>query len=258
MKSLLVLSLFLSSLGYAQQVSSPDKKIKVVVEMQPTGQEGLGQPHFKVLYKSGATYVEVLPASPLGILREDQQFVSNLKSMGESKAVAVHDKYEMRTGKRKLCENFGIEKTFNYQNSSKQPLNITIRVYNDGLAFRYTFPNRSDSSLSIKDEATGYVIPKGTARWIQPFDQSYENFYPLNTDGASEKVNGDWGYPALYKVNNQPLWVLISEAGITRQNCAAKLNNKQNANLYKVTYPAAKKAGMAEQFPVYLGGRNGM
>ncbi len=239
--SFLVLSLIFSSVGYAQQVLSPNKKIKVVVEIQPAGQGGLGQPHFKVLYKSGGTYVEVLPASPLGIIREDQQFISNLKFMGESKAVAVHDKYEMRTGKRKLCENTGVEKTFNYQNSSKQPLNIIFKVYNDGVAFRYTFPNRSDSGLSIKDEATGYLIPKGTARWMQPYNHAYEDFYPLNTGGTGEKKSRDWAYPALYKVDKQPLWVLISEAGISSQNCAAKLSNKQNTNLYKVTYPEAKK-----------------
>lgn len=40
---LLVLSLFLASVGYAQQVLSPNKKIKVIVEMQPTGPKGLGQ-----------------------------------------------------------------------------------------------------------------------------------------------------------------------------------------------------------------------
>lgn len=236
-----ILSFFLGSVGYAQQILSPNKKIKLVVEMQPAGQKGLGQAYFKVLYKSKEAYIEVLPASPLGISREDQQFISNLKLIGESKPVLVHDKYEMLTGKRKLCENFGTEKTFNYQNDSKQSLNVTFRVYNDGLAFRYTFPNRSDSSLSIKDEATAYVIPEGTARWMQPFDQSYENFYPLSTTGTNEKNSGEWGYPALYKVNDQSLWVLISEAGITRQNCAAKLNNKQNTNLYKVSYPLAKK-----------------
>ncbi|MGZ3754089.1 MAG: glycoside hydrolase family 97 catalytic domain-containing protein [Mucilaginibacter sp.] len=243
MKALfLILILFFNSGVFAQQVLSPDKKIKVVLEMQPGGQKGLGQVYFKVLYKSGEAYIEVLPASPLGILREGQQFVSNLKLVGESKLSAVHDKYEMLTGKRKLCENFGIEKTFYYQNDSKQLLNITFRIYNDGVAFRYIFPDRSDSSLSIKNEATGYVIPEGTARWMQPFEQSYENFYPLNTGGTTEKNNSEWGYPALYKVNNQPLWVLISEAGISRQNCAAKLTNKQNTSLYKVTYPTAKKS----------------
>ncbi len=242
MKSVfLILSFFLSSVGYAQQILSPNKKIKLVVEMRPAGEKGLSQAYFKVLYKSKEAYIEVLPASPLGIVRDDQQFTSNLKLIGESKPALVHDKYEMLTGKRKLCENFGTEKTFNYQNNSKQPLNITFRIYNDGVAFRYTFPNHSDSSLSIKDEATAYVIPEGTARWMQPFDQSYENFYPLSTGGADEKNSGEWGYPSLYKVNNQSLWVLISEAGITRQNCAARLNNKQNTNVYKVSYPVAKK-----------------
>jgi predicted nucleic acid binding AN1-type Zn finger protein len=76
-------------------------------------------------------------------LRADQQFVANLKLIGESKPAAVDAKYEMLTGKWRLCENFGVEKTFNYQNVSKQSLNITFRVYNDGIAFRYAFPNRS-------------------------------------------------------------------------------------------------------------------
>jgi hypothetical protein len=237
----LVFGLFLASMGYARQVLSPNKKIKVVVEMHPAGQKGLGQAYFKVLYKNRDAYVEVLPSSPLGIFRADQQFVSNLKLIGESKPVAVHDKYEMLIGKRKLCENFGTEKTFSYQNASKQPLDVTFRVYNNGIAFRYTFPNRSDSVLSITDEATGYVIPKGSARWMQPFDKSYEKFYPFNNGANEEKNAGDWAYPALYKVNSQPLWVLISEADITRQNCAARLNYKQGTNLYKVAYPPANK-----------------
>jgi hypothetical protein len=188
MKSLfLVLSLFFSCVGYAQEVISPNKKIKVVVKMQPIGPKGLGQAYFKVLYKSNGTYVEVLPASPLGILRADQQFVSNLKLVGGSRSTAVHAKYEMITGKRRFCENFGTEKTLHYQNASKQPLDITFRVYNDGIAFRYTFPKRSNANLSITGEATGYVIPKGTARWMQPFDQPYEKFYPLNTGANNEK-----------------------------------------------------------------------
>ncbi|KRT15255.1 alpha-glucosidase [Pedobacter ginsenosidimutans] len=242
MKSLfLALSLIFSSVGYAQQILSPNKKIKVVVEMQQAGQGGSGQVHFKVLYKKGSAYIEVLPSSPLGISREDQQFVSNLRLIGEGKAVAVHDKYEMVTGKRKRCENFGTEKTFSYKNPSDQPLDITFKVYNDGVAFRYSFPNRKDSSFSIIDETTAYVVPTGSERWIQPYNQAYEDFFPFSTTGTNEKNNNDWGYPALYKVNSQPLWVLISEAGISKENCAARLNNKENKNVYKVSYPSAKK-----------------
>lgn len=242
MKSLfLALSLIFSSVGYAQQILSPNKKIKVVVEMQQAGQGGSGQVHFNVLYKKGSAYIEVLPSSPLGISREDQQFVSNLRLIGEGKAVAVHDKYEMVTGKRKRCENFGTEKTFSYKNPSDQPLDITFKVYNDGVAFRYSFPNRKDSSFSIIDETTAYVVPTGSGRWMQPYNQAYEDFFPFSTTGTNEKNNSDWGYPALYKVNSQPLWVLISEAGISKENCAARLNNKENKNIYKVTYSSAKK-----------------
>ena len=242
MKSLfLALSLIFSSVGYAQQILSPNKKIKVVVEMQRAGQGGSGQVQFKVLYKKGSAYIEVLPSSPLGISREDQQFVSNLRLIGEGKSVAVHDKYEMLTGKRQFCENFGTEKTFSYKNLSDQPLDITFKVYNDGVAFRYSFPNRKDSSFSIIDETTAYIVPTGSERWIQPYNQAYEDFFPFSTTGTNEKNNNDWGYPALYKVNSQPLWVLISEAGISKENCAARLNNKENKNVYKVSYPSAKK-----------------
>jgi len=240
-----VLLLFLCFLGissaYTQEIISPNKKIKIVVSMKKDQLNGQGQAYFKVLYKKGTSYVEALSASPLGIQRTDQQFVSNLKLLSEGKSVLVHDKYEMLAGKRKVCENFGVEKILHFQNSSKQPLDIAFRAYNNGVAFRYIFSEKSDSSVSIIDEATAYAIPAGTSRWMQPFQVSYEEFYPLSTSGIEGKNKNDWAYPALVKVNNEPLWMLITEAGITKQNCAARLNNQQNEGLYKVTYPPAKK-----------------
>ena len=120
-------------------------------------------------------------------------------------------------------------------------MDIVFRAYNDGVAFRYIFPEKSDFIASIVDKATAYAIPAATSRWMQPFNGAYEDFYPLNTTGIDGNNNHDCAYPALVKVNNESLWMLITEAGITRQNCAAKLNNQQNAGLYKVSYPPVKK-----------------
>ncbi len=78
----------------------------------------------------------------------------------------------MITGKRKNCENFGTEKIFSYKNSNSQPLDIVFRVYNDGVAFRYDFPNQSDSLVNITSEATTYVLPDSTYRWMQPYSDS--------------------------------------------------------------------------------------
>ncbi|MDP3682368.1 MAG: glycoside hydrolase family 97 N-terminal domain-containing protein, partial [Ignavibacteria bacterium] len=226
----------------AQEIISPDSNIRVILCIKKTSDnQSFGQVNFRILYKKKSKYVEVLANSPLGISRADQQFVDNLRFIGESKATKIHDKYQMICGKRKLCENFGTEKIFSYKNSNNQPLDIIFRVYNDGVAFRFRFPNHSDSSVNITDEATAYVLPDSTYRWMQPYTEAYEDFFPFSKTGEGGKKEKEWGIPSLFKVNNENVWMLISEANITENNCAAKLCNLVNANEYKVTYPSARK-----------------
>jgi len=245
MKRIHLLILLISSISFisnAQEIVSPNKNIKVIVLSKRTADCSTSGPLcFKVLFKKGSKYIEVLPQSQLGISRTDQQFTDHLKLTAESKAVSIHDKYEMICGKRKICENIGTEKIFSYTNSANEPVNIVFRAYNNGVAFRYIFPNRSDSLVNIISEATSYILPDSTSRWMQPFEISYEDYYPLNRTGLNTRKNQEWGFPALYKVNNHFLWVLISEANITENNCAAKLCNSENPNEYKVIYPTPRK-----------------
>jgi len=223
----------------AQEIISPNGKIKVVLNLPD--KNSYHACFFKTLYKVENKFVEVLPDSKLGINRTDEQFANNLQLIKASKPVLIHDKYEMICGKRQFCENFGTEKIFSFQNSNHQPLNIVFRVYNDGIAFRYVFPNHSDSLKNIIGEETTYALPDSTYRWMQPFEKSYENFYPFTKTGADEQRKQEWGYPALFSVNNQSIWGLISEADISENNCAAKLNNLQTKNQYKVIYPSTGK-----------------
>lgn len=176
MKQILIfLSFILSSFVInAQEIISPNGKIKVVLNLPD--KNASHECFFKALYKVENKFVEVLPNSKLGINRTDEQFASNLQLIKESKPVSIHDKYEMICGKRQLCENFGTEKIFSFQNSNHQPLNIVFRVYNDGIAFRYVFPNHSDAAINISGEETTYNLPDNTNRWMQPFDRSYESF----------------------------------------------------------------------------------
>ncbi|MBV4358728.1 glycoside hydrolase family 97 protein [Pinibacter aurantiacus] len=224
---------------HAQEIFSPNGKIKVVVSLP---NKTANEIYFTTFYKVNNGFIEAMPASPLGINRADEQFVNNLQLTKESKSISIHDRYQIVCGKRLLCENFGTEKTFSFQNSNHQPINIVFRVYNDGVAFRYEFPDRSFTAKNILDEATTYNFPDNTNRWMQPFEAAYENFYPLNKTGIGEgKSRQEWGFPALYQVNDQPVYVLISEANISENNCAAKLSNLQNKNQYKVVYPEQRK-----------------
>jgi len=238
---LIFLSFILSSFNVnAQEITSPNGKIKIVLNLPDKNSSH--NLFFKAFYKVENKFVEVLPDSKLGIKRTDEQFANNLQLISESKLVSIHDKYEMICGKRQLCENFGTEKIFSFQNSNHQPLNIVFRVYNDGVAFRYVFPNHSDTLMNISGEVTTYILPDSTSRWMQLYDKSYENFYPLNKTGVGEQNKQEWGYPALFKVNNQSIWGLISEADISENNCAARLNNLQDKNQYKVIYPSGTVA----------------
>lgn len=224
----------------AQEIVSPNKNIKVIVSKKESDEKSFGQVYFKILYKKKLEYIEIMPSSPMGILRDDQQFASNLKLVSESKAKDVNQKYEMISGKQKWCDNFGTEKVFKYVNSNNEPLNIVFRVYNDGVAFRYEFTNKTDSLVNIVDETTTYVFPSATNRWVQGFTGAYEDFYPFSNTGETNNKKQECGFPALFKVNDNPIWILISEANISENNCAAKLNNSKNLNEYKVTYASTR------------------
>jgi hypothetical protein len=80
----------------------------MLVTKKTSDKISFGQIYFRILYKEGSTYGEVLPNSPLGISRTDQQFVDNLSFIGESKATEIHDKYKMICGKRKFWDGKNI------------------------------------------------------------------------------------------------------------------------------------------------------
>ena len=94
-----------------------------------------------------------------------------------------------------------------------------MRLYNDGVAFRY-------DGLSDK-EKTAYKISQGTKRWMMKWSDGYEGFFPLTT----KATDGRWGYPALLEPADG-VFVLLSEANICKGQAASSLHSK--GDLYQV------------------------
>ncbi|MBN2590786.1 MAG: glycoside hydrolase family 97 protein [Sedimentisphaerales bacterium] len=223
-KGILFLFVFVISAANAAEVTSPNEKIKVVLELQNES-----QPKFVVSYSENQKTTEILPSSLLGLKTKSQEF-SELTLISESNVTLVHDDYEMLHGKKKHCENFGAEKTLRFKNASDKCIDIVFRVYNDGVAFRYILCDYDTSLNSITEELTAYTIPDGTERWIQPYNEVYEALYPVSTN---TRANSRWGYPALFKMADN-VFMLITEADISRQNYASSLIAKDNTT-YQVT-----------------------
>ena len=144
----------------------------------------------------------------------------------------VKNDYWMLSGKRLHCVNEANE----YRCG-----NLVLRVYNDGIAFRYEYANLQNEKHP--EEQTAYIIPEGTKRWMQQWSDGYEGFFPMSTTAnvktlggfggsmVTDKINTHWGYPLLMEAinenanENEKVFVLITEANIERRQSASSLFN---------------------------------
>lgn len=240
------LSLFIAFAGYAQTVSvvSPNKKISVTVSQQLLMKDG--QWYLNVQYFDQSKNCEVLPQIKLGLLRSDQDFSDKLKLIKVGKSKLIQDSYTAIHGKRSKCSNSANETVFYFENPSKSKLNLIVRSYNDGLAFRYEFPEEG-GSFDIKDEQTSYTIPAGTKRWLEKWNPANEGLYSTMSDDNTQQ---EWGYPALFNTTGSSCWYLIHEADVNRTYCGTKLSNEVDKSSYKTTFPNPRDGnGMGKSQP---------
>ena len=194
----------------AQGVTSPNGKLSAQAEGKT----------LTISYEGKiALQMEELPFA-----NSDFSFVRNVK-----------EDYRMLTGKRLVCSNEGNE----YIAALGEGVKMVLRLYNDGIAFRYEYPEAWTGS-----DPTVYRIPEGTRRWMQQWTDSYEGYFPLSTTYKVEPVpsfsgiskseegyNNRWGYPDLLEPQDG-VFVLISEANIEHGQSASCLYNDKE--LYKV------------------------
>ena len=150
---------------------------------------------------------------------------------------ALKEDYTMLAGKRLQCSNEANE----YLASLGNDILLVVRLYNDGVAFRYELSGLCDATLPR--ELTTWRIPEGMKRWMQNWCDSYEEYFPLTTtykqapripryEKSAEGYACRWGYPALLEPVDG-VFALISEANIERRQSASCLYN--DGELYHVT-----------------------
>ena len=185
--------------------------------------------------------ITVVPCGAGVIVYYGQQSVLDIPVLGHGDGAVltagparrVTADYHMLAGKRFHCENEANEYRFTLGSN----LRMTMRLYNDGLAFRYegSWPD---------SEQTTYRIAEGTKRWMQQWTDAYENFFPLSTtyktlpvrsvsegEKSAEGWNIRWGYPALLEPSDG-IFVLLTEANIEHGQSASCLYN--DGELFRV------------------------
>jgi alpha-glucosidase len=218
-----------SGMAQTASVLSPNQKIRVELHQKTDN----GTWFLRLHYLDAATTTVAIPEIRLGLERDDQSFSKSLKLFKTSKLTSVKDAYVALHGKRSQCQNAATEVVFTFENPDKLRLNVAVRAYNDGLAFRYAFPETTGKHVML-DELTSYTIPEGTKRWLEKWNPANEGLYSSMTDG---KVQQEWCYPALFQSANSNCWYLIHESDVDRAYCGTKLSNAVDGNVYKTTFP---------------------
>ena len=200
------------------QLSSPDKKITVSIDLDKQGQ---------LSYEIVAGAEPILNDSPLGITLNNTVFNKQLNLTSVSKQSTIHNSYKLFTGKQKFVDYNTNSTVVSVSNAKGHALNIRFQVSNDGVAFRYELPGKSTDTRVVLSEKTGFNFPKNTRAWLQPKDDaqtgwmntnpSYEEEYLQATSlNTAQITKNGWVFPALFK--QQDLYILLSEAVYARVN----------------------------------------
>jgi len=225
--------------GYAQTattISSPGGNIVVTCDA--------GKGTYAVSYR-GAT---VLTDSKLGVIREDGDFSRNLEVLRVSSPVVVTDDYGLLAGKKKEIRYRATRRVIETKIASGGRMNIIFQVSDDGVGFRYEFPEKTVEVKKITAEATSFHFPEGTRAWLQPKTEaqsgfehsnpSYEAHYMMDIPAGTKAPgpNG-WIYPALFKSGD--FWVMITEAALGRTYCGTALQQFSPDYEYRINFPEA-------------------
>lgn len=185
MKYYLSLIIFFSfKIIFSQPVYSPDKNLELNFNLNDKGQFV-----YWLKYKSYA----IINESKLGFILDDNIDLSNNFKIDNIRLDSKDEKWATVWGEVDSIINKYNELQISLsQISSDKKLIITFRIFNDGLGFRYEFPNQDKLKyFIIKDELTEFALAGNhKAFWIPGDYDSQE--YTYTTSRLSE-INSSKG-----------------------------------------------------------------
>jgi alpha-glucosidase len=186
-------------------LSSPDYKSQLIFSLKN------GVPYYTLIKNSKP----VLNASRLGYKLNNSISLDSNYIMISKDFKNFNEKWEQPWGEVKTIQNNYCELKVSLQQKSaeKRKMNIIFRLYNDGLGFRYEFPEQENlKDFQITEEETQFNLPQNdTAWWIPAYKKErYEYLFRKSKVSEIDTVHT----PFTIKTNNG--WFLsLHEANIT-------------------------------------------
>ena len=219
-------------------VNGPDGKLQLTVSCPSAN----GEVSYAVTNKGK----QMLESSPLGMETNVGDFYRGLQ-LKEHKVTAFDTVYEQSRIKASHIHYRANELLCSFVNGEGKNVQITFRVSNNDVAFRYTLPReQGKGSVTVNSERTGFRFPSQTTTFLCPQSDamigwkrtkpSYEEEYKADAP-MNERSGYGHGYtfPCLFKVGDDG-WVLLSETGVDSRYCGSRLSDWDNG-VYRIAFP---------------------
>ncbi len=163
----------------AQTITSPDKNFTMKFELTAKG-----EPTYQLTYKKKP----VIKQSKLGIATQDVPSFMEGFTVADTKQTSVNDTWEPIMGEQKTIRNNYNELlvTLAQKDQKGRQMLVRFRLFNDGLGFRYEFPEQPELSYFIIEEEHSEFNLNGDHKifWIRgDYDT---NEYAYTTSQISE------------------------------------------------------------------------
>ena len=161
MKRLLLIACLCFGFAHAQQLKSPDGNFTMTFALQNGG-----VPSYSLMYKGKA----VIKPSKLGLeLKDDKKSLLDDFTIADTKKSTFDETWMPVWGEVKAIRNHYNEMavTLN-QNGTNRQMIVRFRLFDDGLGFRYEFPEQKNLVyFVVKEERTQFAMAGDhTAFWI--------------------------------------------------------------------------------------------
>jgi alpha-glucosidase len=186
------------------EISSPGKTNTLQFELVE------GVPYYSVKHGN----LPVVDPSQLGFIFQDADTLASGFALIDAETSTFDETWEQVWGEKRFIRNHYNQLTVTLQESKgqKRKLAIQFRAFDDGVAFRYLFPEQGiGDSLFIMDEITGFSLSDpGDAWWIPAYhEQRYENLYRKSAVSELRAV-----HTPLTLKSNSGLYLSIHEADL--------------------------------------------
>lgn len=218
------------------ELLSPDSKNRIIFHLKD------GIPSYSVFKDD----TEIISSSALGFELKNLPDLKDNFQVIELLRRTENETWQPVWGQQSEMTNHYNELTVRLQqgDSLKRELNLIFRAYNDGVAFRYEFPEQPElTEFNITNELTAFAFATDIEAWWQEGDfDSYEKLY--NNTPLSEMTMANT--PVTFRFSDG-VFLSIHEAALTDYAgmCLKKQPNALQLNCELVPWPDSVKVKTA-------------